>query len=278
MKDQALNVGERVVETFRGMLASLVDAVPMIILGVVLLILALVVAKVVEKVLRGALSKIRLDTLLGRVGIDKTLQRVGIRQSLTILLPRLVYFLLLLLFVRTAADALGLDAISGAMGAFFGYLPNLIAAMLLVILGSLAGQFAGNMVSQAAEESGIEFASSLGSVVSGVILFVVGIMAIGQLQVETEIIRIFTLCILGGLAVAFGLSFGLGTREITRNIVSGFYARKVFQVGDRVEILGHSGMLKAITPTQTLLEADGKTIAFSNGVFMDEVVSSSVSA
>ncbi len=272
MKEQTLNIGERIVDTFKDMGASIVDAIPMVLLGLVLVIVALVVAKIVEKLLRASLSKIRLDTLLGRVGIDKTLQRIGIRQSLTILLPRLAYFLLLLLFAKTGADVLGLDAISGAMGAFFSYLPNIIAALLLVILGSLAGQFAGSMVTQAAEESGIEFASSLGNVVSGVILFVVGIMAIGQLQVETEIIRIFTICVLAGLALAFGLSFGLGSRDITRNIIAGFYARKVFRIGEEMEIHGQIGVLKAITPTQALLEADGRTISVSNAVFMDEVV------
>jgi hypothetical protein len=272
MKEQTLGIGERIIATFREMGASIVDAIPMVLLGIVLIVIALILAKIVEKILRASLSKIRLDTLLGRVGIDKTLQRIGIRQSLTILLPRLAYFLLLLLFARTGADVLGLTAISGAMGAFFSYLPNIIAALLLVILGSLAGQFAGGMVAQAAEESGIEFASSLGSVVSGVILFVVGIMAIGQLQVETEIIRIFTICVLAGLALAFGLSFGLGSRDVTRNIIAGFYARKVFRIGEEIEIKGQRGVLKAITPTQALLEADGRTISVSNAVFMDEVV------
>ena len=272
MKEQTLNIGERILDTFKDMGASIVDALPMVLLGILLVIVALVVAKIVEKILRTSLSKIRLDTLLGRVGIDKTLQRIGLRQSLTILVPRLAYFLLLLLFAKTAADALGLTAISGAMGAFFAYLPNIIAALLLVILGSLAGQFAGGMVTQAAEESGIEFASSLGSVVSGVILFVVGIMAIGQLKVETEIVRIFTICVLAGMALAFGLSFGLGSRDVTRNIIAGFYARKVFRVGEEIEIKGQKGILKAITPTQALLDADGTTISVSNAVFMDEVV------
>ena len=272
MKEQTLNIWERIVETFKDMGASIVDALPMVILGIVLVIIALVAAKIVEKLLRASLSKIRLDTLLGRVGIDKTLQRIGLKQSLTILLPRLTYFLLLLLFAKTAADVMGLHAISGAMGAFFAYLPNIIAALLLVILGSLAGQFAGGMVTQAAEESGIEFASSLGNVVSGVIMFVVGIMAIGQLKVETEIIRIFTICVLAGMALAFGLSFGLGSRDMTRNIIAGFYARKVFRVGEQIEIHGQKGILKAITPTQALLDADGSTISVSNSVFMDEVV------
>jgi hypothetical protein len=272
MKEQTVNIGERVLETFKNMGASIVDALPMVILGIVLVIVALVVAKIVEKLLRASLSKIRLDTLLGRVGVDKTLQRIGFKQSLTILLPRMTYFLLLLLFAKTAADVLGLHAISGAMGAFFAYLPNIIAALLLVILGSLAGQFAGGMVTQAAEESGIEFASPLGNVVSGVILFVVGIMAIGQLKVETEIIQIFTVCALAGMALAFGLSFGLGSRDMTRNIIAGFYARKVFRVGEMIEIHGQKGILKAITPTQALLDADGTTISVSNAVFMDEVV------
>jgi len=89
MKEQTVNIGERVLETFKNMGASIVDALPMVILGIVLVIVALVVAKIVEKLLRASLSKIRLDTLLGRVGVDKTLQRRGFKQSLTILLPRM---------------------------------------------------------------------------------------------------------------------------------------------------------------------------------------------
>lgn len=76
------------------------------------------------------------------------LQRIGIRQQLDIFIPRFTYFLILFILARTAADALGLIAISGAVGAFFAYLPNIVAALLLMILGTSLGQFAGEMVTQ----------------------------------------------------------------------------------------------------------------------------------
>jgi hypothetical protein len=67
---------------------------------------------------------------------------------------------------KTASDALGLVAISNAIGGFFSYIPNIVAAVLLLILGTTVGQFAGQMVTQAAESSGIDSAPALGKLVS----------------------------------------------------------------------------------------------------------------
>ena len=122
-------------------------------------------------------------------------------------------------------------------------LPNIIAALLLVIIGSTVGQFAGQMVTQAAEDSGIDFAPSLGKMVSALIIFTVGMMAIGQLKIDTQMVRIVTCFVLGAGALAFGLAFGLGTRDIVRNLVIGFYTRKFLVIGKRVDIAGQSGVL-----------------------------------
>jgi hypothetical protein len=65
------------------------------------------------------------------VGIDTARQRIGLRQQLNLFIPRLVYFAILFVPAQTGADALGLTAISSAIGAFFVYLPNIIAALLL---------------------------------------------------------------------------------------------------------------------------------------------------
>lgn len=179
---------------------------------------------------------------------------------------------LLFLFARTAADSLGLDAVSQAIGSFLAFVPNLISAILILLLGSLAGQFAGKAASQAAKGSGLEVGPSLGSVVSGLILFIAAIMAVGQLRIDTEIVRIVTFCVLIGLALAFGLSFGLGTRRLTQSILAGFYARRVFEIGKELEVRGEKGVLKAFTPTMTLLEQGETTIAIDNKVFLDEII------
>ena len=272
MNEGTLAVREQLVSAFQEMASALVRSTPRVLVALVLVVAALVIAKLIEMGLRALLRKMRFDALLERLGLSATLGRLGLSSSPTGLLARAVYFLLLFLFARIGADVLGLTAISQALGSFLAYVPNLVAAALIFLLGGLAAQVASRAVARTARESGIEYASSLGGLVYALIFFVAGIMALGQLRIDTEIVRLVTAGVLAAGALGFGLSLGLGTREITRNIVAGFYARKVFRIGEEMEIAGERGKLKAITPTQTLLEQDSRTIAVANSVYLEDVV------
>ena len=262
---------DKLIASFQELLDSVVAAAPKVLTGLILLILAVLICKIVEKVLRAVLTRVKFDDLVKKAGVDSTLQRLGVRQDLNRFLPRLVYFLLLTVMAKTLADVLGLVAVSDALSAFFVYLPNLIAALLLFILGSAAAQFAGGAVTQAGRSAGLDFAPALGRVVSALIFFIVGMMAVAQLKIDTDIIRIVTSLFLAGVALAFGLSVGLGSRDITRNIMAGFYAKKVLQVGERLEIDGESGTLQAITATHTILDQDGRRVAIANDTLLDKV-------
>jgi small-conductance mechanosensitive channel len=147
----------------------------------------------------------------------------------------------------------------------------LIAALLLLLLGSAVAQFVGDMVKNAAESAGIDFAPSLGRAVSALLLFIVGVMAITQLQIDTEMLRLVTSFVLAAGAIAFGISFGLGARDITRNILAGFYARKILQVGKKLQIGDQEGTLRAITATHTVLQRDDQSVNVSNTTFLDRV-------
>lgn len=87
-------------------------------------------------------------------------------------------------------------------------------------------------------------------------------------------VRIVTICALSGLALAFGLSVGLGTRDITRNVLAGFYARTTFSAGDALEIRGQRGVLKAITATHTIIEQDTGLWSVANSAFLEDTVRS----
>ncbi|HUU36520.1 MAG TPA: mechanosensitive ion channel domain-containing protein [Vicinamibacterales bacterium] len=104
----------------------------------------------------------------------------------------------------------------------------------------------------------------------GGVLFVAGIMALAQLAIDTEMIRIVTICALSGIALAFGLSLGLGSRDVTRSMIAGFYARKLLRPGDTVTVGEHTGTLVMITPTQTVIQVPAQPdLAVPNGVFLD---------
>jgi hypothetical protein len=263
---------KRLLDSFAALGNSIAAAIPKVAIGIVLIIVGLIFAKLIEAGLRTTLIRVRFDSLMEKAGITKALRRIGLRQQLSLLLPKLAYFMIVFLLAKTASDAFGLIAISDAIGAFFGYLPNILAALLLLILGTTVGQFTGQMVTQAAESAGWESASSLGKLVSALIIFLVGMMAIGQLKIDTEMVRIVTSIVLGAAALGFALAFGLGTWEVVRNIVAGFYARKVLAIGKLLTVAGQSGILSAITPTHAVLSSEGTEILVANARFLEQTI------
>jgi len=261
---------EKLYEAFAGLGNSILTSAPKVAIGVLLAVLGFIAAKIVELALRVLLTRIHFDAAISRLGIDRALHRIGFRQKLSLALSKLTYILVLLLLAKTFSDALGLVAISDAIGAFFSYLPNIVAALLLLLLGSTLGQAAGEMVSRAAESSGIDFAPALGKMVTSLIVFIVAMMAIGQLKIDTEMVRIVTCFVLGAGALAFGLAFGLGTRDIVRNLVVGFYTRRVLEIGKPLEIAGQVGVLSAVTATHTVLTNGEQAVILSNATFLEQ--------
>jgi len=251
---------------------ALSDFLPRALTAIVVFLIGLLIAKMVEKVIRTSFDRFKIDDLLERIGMTEILMKLGLRNSPGQVLSRLVYYVLLLLFTQGAARAVGLAPIADAVTAFFSYLPNLVAALLVLLVGMMVSQFAGGAVTRSARDAGVEFAPALGRVVSTLILFVVAVMATTQLKIDTEVIRSTVLVVLCGVALALALSFGLGTRDVTRNLVAGFYARKLFAVGETIEMDGHQGQLAGVSSLQTLIEEDGHLVAVPNSVFLDQAV------
>ncbi|NNF07484.1 MAG: mechanosensitive ion channel [Candidatus Eisenbacteria bacterium] len=256
----------------QNLLQSFSDFIPRAVTAIIVILIGLLVAKIAERFLRGLFEKLKFDDLLEKVGVTESLRKFGMDKGPGYVLSRSVYFLLVILFTQSVTRAVGLNTIADAIGAFFGYLPNLLTAFLVLLVGMIVSQFAGNVVTRSASDSGVDYAPMLGRMVSGLIFFVVLIMSISQLKIDTEIVRIVVTIILSAFGLGLALTFGLGSRSVTRNILAGFYARKLFTIGEQIEIKGESGTLNAITPLQTLIEREGSVIAIPNQVFLDEVV------
>jgi hypothetical protein len=256
----------------RELTSFITTAVPRVVAAIAVALALLAAAKVVERLIRSICQRTGVDGAAERLGLTAQLRRLGVDQSLSVVLPRLVYVLLLLLFAQTGAELFGLTPIVGSIAALFGYLPSVISALAVMVIGGLVSDFAGRAVRQSAENAGIDIARPLGNLVAAVVLFVCGIIALAQLQIDTEIVRIVTFCMLAGLALAFGLSFGLGTRDVTRSMIAGFYARRLMSPGDVIRVADREGTLHSITPIQTILEQGEDLVAVSNAAYLDSAV------
>ncbi len=263
------------VDTLRGigdgLIRFVVDFVPRFVTGLVILLVGWILAHVVRRVLDTAFVRLRVDHALERLGVTAMLQGLGVRGSMSKGTAKLAYWLVLVLFLKSAALAMGLLPVADAITSFFDYLPRLLAAFLVMLFGSVLARVAGEAVQRAAGESGVDYAKPLGRAVNGGIVFVVAVMAITQLGIDTQMIRTVVVIALSGLALGLALSFGLGSREVTRNLMAGFYARKLYRVGAEMEVRGERGTLAAVTPTSTLLSRDGSVVSVPNQVFLQEV-------
>jgi len=257
-------VKTQLIQTYQNLVGDLIGAAPKIISGLVLVLLAWMVAKIVEKGVRLMMIRTNFDSVLGKIGIDTAIQQLGLRKSLSDVIPRVVYFLLLFLFARSLADTVGLTAISEAIGSFLGYVPNIVAAILILLVGSALGRFAGTTIARSAEGSGLEFAPALGRVLSAVVLFVAVIMAMAQLRIDTDIVRLVTALSMAGAALAFGLCFGLGSRTLVSNILAGLYVKRLFTPGTDIEIDGHRGVVVSVSTTSTILKQEGRDLVLAN--------------
>lgn len=245
---------------------------PRLITAFIVIAMGWLIARILQFVLSQVLHRAGVDAALERASLLDGFRRVGIHEPSRRFVPSILYWLTLLVFIQSGTRMVGLDSIADGITGFFAFLPNVFSAGILMLVGNALGQFLSVAVTSYARESGVAFAKSLGNFISGFTMFVVTIIALGQLHVDTRILNILTIVIFSGLSLGFALTFGLGTRDTTRNLIAGFYARRLFGAGQQIEIAGQRGRLRAISAMQTLLERDGETVAVPNSTFLEQVV------
>jgi len=246
-------------------LPNLVGALVVLLVGWLLALLA-------QRVTRRVLNQLGFDHLAERAGVSDALARAGITKSPSRLVGRVIYWLLLLTFLMIAVEGLGLTAAATALRALVAYLPRVLGAGIVLIGGVLIGQFFGKATQALAAGSGVEFHAALGRAVQYIILAMAAILAVDQLGLNTTLLNSVVGNLLTVAGAALALAFALGSREAVRNLLAGFYAKELFEIGQTVEVDGYRGTLEAIGPLKALLTTAEGSVTLPNSVLMDRCV------
>jgi len=208
-----------------------------------------------QRIVRRALARLGFNRLAERAGASDALTRAGVTASASHLAGRAIYWLLLLTFLMVAVESLGLTGAATALRALVAYLPRVMGAAIVLVGGALLGQFLGKGTQALAAGSGAEFHAALGRAVQYIVLAMAAILAVDQLGLNTTLLN----DVLGNLLTVAGaglaLAFTLGSREAVRNLLAGFYAKELFEIGQTIEVDGHRGMLEAIGPLKAVIAA-----------------------
>jgi hypothetical protein len=230
------------------------------------------IAKLVELVSRRILDRVGLDRASQRLGLAETLQNAGIARGPSDIIARLFFWVLMLTFVLSAFETLGLTAVTGTINRLIVYLPNIIAAALIVIIGLLIARFVGNVVSSGAAAAGFVYARQLGSGARAAAILIVAILAFEQLRLNTEVLVTVVTAVIAAVGLGISLAFALGSREIVRAILAGHYLRQTLPEAQPVEIEGRRGILERIGPTDTLFRGPDASWSVPNARLLEMTV------
>jgi hypothetical protein len=215
-----MDLKELFLEPLKATGEKLIDLLPALVGALIILLLGWLVAKVLKAALIKLLVAVRLEKFSARSGLSKFLSRGDIKHSLADIIGTVFFWIIFLFFIDLAVDVLELSLIEDLINSVISFIPNLIAAVLIMIVGVFLSSFFKGLVKAAASSFALANRELLAKIVQYLIVFFAVAMSLEELGVATHILVNTVLIIVGAMAFGFALAFGLGSKEVATKIVN----------------------------------------------------------
>ncbi len=217
--------GTAVMSSVAAALALLLNGVPKIIGFLVILIIGWLIASAIAAAISALLRAVRFNDMAQRAGLSGFVQNMGVKTDAAGFLANIAKWFVRLIVLVTAFDALGLPAVSQVLQQLLLWLPNLVVALVVLVIGGLAANALASLVRGAAAESGLGSPDLLATIARVAVWAFAIVIAVNQIGIATALVNTLFMATVGAIALALGLSFGLGGRETAAEIVRGWYSR-----------------------------------------------------
>jgi len=242
-------VTERIQFTWSDVYNRFLSALPDVVIALSVLLIGYLIAVFIRKLSVNLLKKLKFDCAAERIHLDKKLLSIGIKHTPSTLLAGLLFWLIMLFALITAAEYAGLKGFVDTLSAFAMYIPKVIAALVILVVGLFLAHFIRN---------------SLQSILKAFIPAAAKLIAS---FVYTLILIAFT-----SFALAIAIAMGVGSAPQLKKILSGYYLKEHIQVHDIITVDGQTGTVLKINHSGTELKTDQGTVFIPNDQLLDKVV------
>ena len=200
-------------QSLQNMFYGIVQFVPTLLVAILIFVIGWVVGSVLGRLVAQAIDAIKLDQALRSAGVDKVVDRAGLTLNSGHLIGGLVKWFFIIVFLVASLDLLGLTDVTAFLrGVVLTYIPQVIVAVLILLVSAVLAQTAERIVSSSARAAGIDAAGLLGTITRFAIWIFAILAALDRLGISPLIQTLFTGVVVA-LALAFGLAFGLGGQQ-----------------------------------------------------------------
>ena len=199
------------------------NVIPALLIAALILFAGYFVARQIEKWVDATLKRIDFNRMAEAGGLREAVDRTGAQLDPVHAVGKLLFWLIMLIVILLASAALGLESINEMFGIMISFIPTLISAIVIVSLGMVVGEFVRGLI--LASAGNVEGVPTLAKVAKGSVVVIAIFMALQQLGLGEEIVTATFSLILGAVALAFGLAFGLGNTHLAGEITRRWYER-----------------------------------------------------
>jgi len=206
-------------EPAKGVLSQIGSFLVNVLLVVIILIIGWLISKLIKALVVKVLQTIKVDEIAERIELDAILAKGGIKYSLSEMLGVICYWLALLVTFVVAINAVGLTIAADLLNRVILYVPNIIAAIFILILGMFVATLLNNIVQAAAGNAGLSQTKLLGKITEVVVIVFAVLMTLEQLNIQAQVLQNAIMIVLASMGLAAALAFGLGCRDVAEKFI-----------------------------------------------------------
>jgi hypothetical protein len=212
-----MNWNELIADPIRQMLTKIMAYLPILLGALIILIVGWIVAKAIRRIIDWLLKTARFDAMADKTGISEVLRKGDLNITAREVVSGLVYWLIMIMVLVMTVDALGLPKASDILASLFAYIPNVIAALLVLVVAMFLAGFVSGIVRIAAGNAKLPKPELLAGISRWAIIIFALTIVLAQLGIAPLLVTATFNIILGGIVLALALAFGLGGK-VSRGI------------------------------------------------------------
>ena len=204
-------------------LVGILNFIPVLLSAFLVFVLGVLIARWVKVGVVKLLNLSRLATVISTPAVKKFLKNASITQKIDDVLGEIVRYIILLIFFVTSVNLLGLTTVTQVLNGVLAYLPQIFAAILILISGILLAGFLEKVVKGSLGSVDLRSSRLMGKFTSYLIMVITILAAISQLGIAQPFVGTLFIGFVTTLSLALGLGFGLGSKDLIKQVLEDWH-------------------------------------------------------
>jgi hypothetical protein len=258
------------ITSLTALFTKLASFLPSFIAALLIIFVGWLAAKIFKGITKKVVQWTGLERAMEKSRINESLKTIGIKKGIGDVIAVIVFWIVLLVFLVSAAEVLGLSVVLSTLNKLILYVPNIIAALVIIVLALFIARFLKDIIAVSLTQFNLFYARPLARAAE-ILIIVLGILvALAQLGFDIGLLVANTTIFIGGFVAIVALSMGLGARSIAANLIAGYYIRNLFKEGQDVELCGVKGKITRINNINVVLKTKSGELVVPNNKIIEK--------